>query len=258
MTITTTSTSTHCDTDNVSSAPTNDPYYAKYQIDGDYNAYLLSYYGSSEAVAAATSFNNTSEYQDYSNIQEQLASGAIDYPTYLEGYEQYITDYNNYYGNTCTITVVETTPETITTGPDGTGCVDTPILYKDILPVAYSDGYTIVEGNKSVFDVIANDALGNETTSVVSTSALVINGKSYPLSIIDGKVVFDGNVDVPAGQTYVGTFTYTIQDADCDQSSASVTVCIVGKPEDKLPDAINDSYGTYDEGASITFNVMAQ
>ncbi len=127
----------------------------------------------------------------------------------------------------------------------------------DDMPIAADDTGTMVEdGPALVINVLANDYLGEAPTAIVSAGTThVIAGVSYPdssestpLSMPDGA---GGNVTLPSGalvingseisytprQNFSGSdfFTYTIEDADGQQSTATVNITITGQNDSPAP-----------------------
>ncbi len=118
----------------------------------------------------------------------------------------------------------------------------------DDIPVAVDDSATMNEDGGSVdIDVLANDTHGDNPTTIISAGTTqVIGTDSYPNSsesppttVIDetgtsvtlpnGSLVINGSIiTYTPKENFNGTdfFTYTIQDADGEKSTANVTVTV--------------------------------
>ena len=118
-------------------------------------------------------------------------------------------------------------------GETSTATVTVTITGVNDTPLAVDDNSTTVEDTPLVIDVMSNDNLGDEPTSIVSVDAISTEG---------GSVVINNNgtpgntgddfIDFTPASGFVGTdsFTYTIQDVDGEQSTATVTVIVTLSP----------------------------
>ena len=110
------------------------------------------------------------------------------------------------------------------------------IIDDDDTPVAKNDNYTVDEDDSISDNVMTNDlGLGDPPVTVVSNT----NPANGSLTINN-----DGSFTYTPNSNYNGadSFSYTIQDVDGDQSTATVNITV--NPINDLPVAVNDSYST--------------
>ena len=96
-------------------------------------------------------------------------------------------------------------------------------------PLAVDDNATTIEETPVVIDVLSNDALGDIPTTIISVDGLSTQGGTVQIN--DNNTPGDPSDDfvdfVPAsGFRGTDTFTYTIEDSDGEQSTATVTVVV--------------------------------
>ncbi len=164
------------------------------------------------------------------------------------------------YANTATITAADQ-PD-----PDTGNNTDSSTPVVDLLPVAAADTNTATEGDVAVAgDVLGNDALGDEPTTVTAAdqggSAITLgvafataNGGSLTLNS-DGTYSYTppalGAVP-PAGLTEV--FNYTITDVDGDPSSSTLTITV--NDSDLLPVAAADTNTATEGDVAVAGDVL--
>ncbi len=115
------------------------------------------------------------------------------------------------------------------------------------VPVAQADAMTVAEDYFVNADVMANDDQGDGPAVVVAVSAAA-----------NGVVTTDGTtVTYTPNADFFGSdsFSYTIQDSDGEQSSATVTVTVEAAPD--IPVAMVDPVYWADKGVVITFDGSA-
>ena len=123
-------------------------------------------------------------------------------------------------------------------------------------PLAVDDAANASEDTPATIDVYTNDNLGDTPTFIsnvdnISTQGgtAVINNNGTPGDSTDDFIDYTP----PSGFNGIDTFTYTIQDADGETSSATVTVTV--DPMNDIPLAVDDNAST-DEELAIAINVM--
>ncbi|WP_143821121.1 retention module-containing protein, partial [Motiliproteus sp. MSK22-1] len=128
---------------------------------------------------------------------------------------------------------------------------DIPLVDANIDPLARSDSFsTQAETAITTGSVLSNDNLGDVPTVIVNSSSSSANG---------GTVSYNGNgtfdYTPPSGFVGSDSFTYTIQDTDGQQSSATVTIVVGSVNND--PSAVADSYSTQEDTPVTTGNVLS-
>ncbi|WP_161603937.1 retention module-containing protein, partial [Paraglaciecola arctica] len=133
-------------------------------------------------------------------------------------------------------------------GDTSTATVTVNIANVNKLPDAVDDTFEIDENTQLTGTLLGNDDLGDEATIVTAFDSTSVNG---------GTVTVDeaGNFTYTPIPDFVGsdTFTYTITDADGDSSTATVTV--VNANVNKLPDAVDDTFGI-NENTQLTGTLL--
>ena len=91
----------------------------------------------------------------------------------------------------------------------------------DALPVANDDSATTDMDSPVTVDVLANDDLGDQPTSITAFDAVTANGGT----VVDNG---DGTLTFTPAAGFVGTdtFTYTISDVDGETSTATVSISV--------------------------------
>ncbi|MEE5339015.1 VCBS domain-containing protein, partial [Streptococcus pneumoniae] len=136
-----------------------------------------------------------------------------------------------------------TIPTQVTDNHGATAASTLKVIIEDDSPVAVNDTAAIAEDDVSTTgNVLANDAAGaddNETVSAVAGNPADVG---QPVSLNHGEITLDSNGDYtytldntdPAvqalaqGETLTETISYTMIDADGDESQATLTITITG------------------------------
>lgn len=121
------------------------------------------------------------------------------------------------------------------------------IVDNDTLPIANNDNFTINEDQTLSQNVFTNDTLHDWPVTIVSNTTPT-NGSINSLNLNTGALSYTPNAN------YSGSdgFTYTIEDTDGDQSTATVAITI--NAVNDVPNAINDNF-TIAENATLNDNV---
>jgi len=136
------------------------------------------------------------------------------------------TDFNG--TDTFTYTIQDNDGET------STATVTVTVTGVNDTPLAVDDNTSAIEDITVIIDVMGNDNLGDVPTSIITVDAItseggtaVINNNGTPADVSDDFIEF-----TPAnGFTGTDTFSYTIEDADGERSTATVTVVISLSPD---------------------------
>ncbi|PKQ62751.1 hypothetical protein BZG02_11115 [Labilibaculum filiforme] len=132
-------------------------------------------------------------------------------------------------------------------GEESTATVSVVVDPLDYEPIANDDFDTINEDETSSGDLLSNDEdLINPPVVVISNTnpangTVVVNA--------DGTYIYTPNPDFNG----IDTFTYTIEDADGDQDTATVSITV--NPVNDTPIAVNDT-NTVDEDTPVSANVL--
>ncbi len=127
-------------------------------------------------------------------------------------------------------------------------------------PVAVADAVSVSEDAGAVkFTVLANDTDADigDTKKVLSVDGPGVKGLVQAASDGSGVMYIPGAIyqGLKAGETATETFTYTMADGAGAQSSAQVTVTIVGANDG--PVAVSDAATTTEDSGPIVIDVLA-
>jgi VCBS repeat-containing protein len=142
-------------------------------------------------------------------------------------------------------------------GATSTGIVQVTVTGVNDAPVAQADAVFTGQNSIVTIDVLANDTdvdRGDSKTLVSVDGSHTVGS----VSIVNGKVSYDPGAHfnaLAAGQTAIDTFTYTMQDSGGAQSTATVSVQIVGQND--APVANADSGNAVEDGGAVTVDVLA-
>jgi len=134
---------------------------------------------------------------------------------------------------------------------------ETPVVINKP-PVAQNDTATTDEDNGVTINVLANDT--DEDGDTLSITG--VTGSTGSVTIDGDNIIYNPNgqfESLNAGETATDTFTYTVNDGNGLNDSATVTVTINGVDEvitNQAPVANNDT-ATTDEDNSVAINVLA-
>ncbi|MBV7490894.1 retention module-containing protein [Pseudomonas sp. PDM30] len=135
-------------------------------------------------------------------------------------------------------------------GDTATGQINVNII--DDLPSAKPDSSSVVEGGTVNISVLGNDASGadgpatvvgvraggNTSTSAIGGLGNQINGTYGYLTLdANGNAVYHSNQDSVGDPGATDTFTYTVRDADGDESTTTITIDVVSSTIKANPDS---------------------
>ena len=120
-----------------------------------------------------------------------------------------------------------------------------PVNLANSGPEALDDNFGVNENTVLNGNVLLNDELGDEVTTVTGFDNTSVNGGTVTVDA-------DGNFTYTPVTDFAGTdtFTYTITDADGDTSTASVIVNV-----NALAEAVDDTFGI-DENTALTGTLL--
>lgn len=151
------------------------------------------------------------------------------------------------------------TPQTCTyTIQDSTGDTSSAILTINIsevpaLPMAQNDEFNVNDTDVVDLDVLNNDALGVEPTTIVSFDDSLLTCGSITNNGTD--VTFTPNGVYGVSET----FTYTIEDSNTDQSTATVTLNVSHLAGETFPALRSrDNEDEFVCGFSTTINILVE
>ncbi|KFE60960.1 internalin [Hyalangium minutum] len=139
---------------------------------------------------------------------------------------------------------------------DGRGGTDTASVTVNVTPVndppdAVDDSFTVGEDSAStVFNVLANDSTGPETTETLTITAV-----TQPTGGTVTMTQF--NVSFTPAPNFNGTttFTYTVSDGNGGTDTATVTVTVT--PVNDPPDAVDDTFVVAESSPATPLDVLA-
>jgi VCBS repeat-containing protein len=131
-----------------------------------------------------------------------------------------------------------------------TGVNDAPVAVANILTVSESAGPVTI-------DVLANDIDADigDTLKVISLTTTGLKGKAVIAANGSG-IVYTPFQTLLAGQTGIDTFSYRMADASGAQSTAKVTITVLGA-NGAAPVAVNDARTLTEDAPATTIAVLA-
>ncbi len=132
-------------------------------------------------------------------------------------------------------------------GNTDTATVNITVTPENDPPEAVDDTASTAEDTDVVIDVLANDGDIDGDSLAIHALGTPSHGR---VSLVDGEVLYTPDADFNGSDS----FTYTVDDGNGGQDTATVTVTV--NPVNDAPVAVTDDK-TVDEDGSVTFDVLA-